>query len=137
MTHSRRLSSAEGSAVVQGEAAGRRLSAGVRRGGRSQEPAVGHNNRHVLQVPHYPVPAAAATLNQAMSHASGRRRLAGEGPGAAGAGETTALNTGRRLAGEGPGAAGAGETTALNTGRRLAGEGPGAAGAGEETVIAV
>lgn len=107
--HHRRSTSAEFMAVLQGEAEGRRLTADIPGGGRSEGSAVVQSGRHVLlfsnnlRAAHSPVPAPAATVNQAMSYTSGWRRLAGEGPGAAGAGETTAAVTGRRLAGEGPG----------------------------------
>ena len=120
--------SAELLAVLQGEAAGSGMAADVAGGGRSEGSPMVPNGRHVLQfsnglrAAHSPVPAPPATVNQAESYMSGRRRLAGAGPGAAGAAETTYVATGRKLAGAGPGAAGAAETTQLATGRRLAGE---------------
>ena len=104
------------------------------------------NGRHVLQfsnnlrTAHSPVPAPAATVNEAISKTSGRRKLAGDGPGPriysdqangrrlAGEGPGPRIysdqGTGRRLAGEGPGARTYNDQG--TTGRRLAGEGPGA-----------
>ena len=86
------------------------------------------NGRHVLQFSNNlrtagsPVPAPAATVNEAISKTGGRRKLAGEGPGARVYNDQGI--TGRRLAGEGPGARVYNDQGI--TGRRLAGEGPGA-----------
>ena len=65
------------------------------------------NDRHILQFSNNlrtagsPVPAPAATVNEGISKTSGRRKLAGEGPGVRVYSDQA---TGRRLAGEGPGA---------------------------------
>ena len=72
-------------AMVQGEAAGHRLTADS---DRSEGSAALSNGRHVLQfsnnlrTAHSPVPAPAATVNEAISKTSGRHLLGGAGPGA-------------------------------------------------------